>query len=129
MSEDRYRIRFEEATGRARVTVEGEISARKILNTFAAIALHKGWATGDKTVLWNAKDAVFPAGFEFAAIIQMTRVSKAITRPGKSAIVVERNAAMLKKVARFYQSIALTSTNREVEIFFDEEAAMAWLDG
>ena len=35
---------------------------------------------------------------------------------------------MLQKVARFYQSIAMTSTNRTVEVFFELEAARRWLD-
>jgi hypothetical protein len=128
MSEDRYPIRIDEATGRARVTIAGEISARKILNTFAAIVMNRRWSEGDRTVLWDAKAARFPASFEFKDIFKATQVSKALTRPGKSAIVVEKSSAMLKKVARFYQGIALTSTNREVEMFFDVNAATSWLD-
>ena len=92
MSVDRYDTRIDRATGRAQVTIEGEISVRKILNTFAAITLNKGWSDGERTVLWDGRAALFPVAFEFADIFQTTPLSKALTRPGKSAIVVERSA-------------------------------------
>ena len=128
MPENTYAIQFDESSGRAYVAVQGELDAKRIRNTFAVIALNKKWADGERTVLWRAKQATFPLSFEFADIFQTTQLSKALTKPGKSAIVVEKSAGMVKKVAHFYQGIALTSTPRKIEIFFDEDEAMAWLD-
>ena len=128
MAEAKYAIRFDEATGRAHVDISGEIAPGKILNTFAAIAMNNSWAAGDRSVLWQAQEALLPESFEFADIFQATPISKAITRPGKSAIVVKKNEEMIAKVARFYQSIAATSTNRNLEIFFNAKDAMDWLD-
>ena len=104
---DKYPIHFDESYERAFVSVQGEICAEKIRNTFAVIALNKKWADGEKTVLWRAKEASFSQSFEFADIFQTTQLSKALTKPGKSAIVVEKSADMVKKVAHFYQGIAL----------------------
>ena len=127
MSEDTYALRFDESSGCARVDIQGELDAQKIRNTFAAIALNKKWAEGERTVLWRATQALFPPSFEFADIFQTTQLSKALTKPGKSAIIVRKNSDMVKKVAHFYQGIALTSTARKIEIFFDEDEALAWL--
>ena len=128
MSEATYSIQFNASAGRADVELHGELDAQKIRNTFAAIALNEAWAEGARSLLWLAEAAIFPQAFEFADIFQTTQLSKALTRPGKSAIVVEKSAPMVAKVARFYQSIALTSTPRKIEIFFDRGEAMAWLD-
>ncbi|GEM_PF-3138085 len=128
MSDARYAIRFDEATGRAHVDISGEIAPRKILNTFAAIALNNSWAAGDRSVLWQAQEALLPDAFEFADIFRATPLSQTITKPGKSAIVVNKSEEMVAKVARFYQSIAVTSTNRNLEVFYDEEEAVAWLN-
>jgi len=128
MPEGTYAIKLEESSGRAYVDVQGELDARRIRNTFAVIALNKKWADGERKVLWRAKQASFSQSFEFADIFQTTQLSKALTKPGKSAIVVEKSADMVKKVAHFYQGIALTSTPRKIEIFFDEDEATAWLD-
>ena len=128
MPEDTYAIQFDPPGGRARVDMQGELNAQKIRNTFAVIALNKQWADGERTVLWRATQTSFPPSFEFADVFQTTQLSKALTRPGKSAIVVGKSSDMVKKVARFYQSIALTSTPRKVEVFFDEGEAIAWLD-
>ena len=108
--------------------VQRELNAKKIRNTFAVIALNKKWADGERKVLWRAKQASFSPSFEFADIFQTTQLSKALTKPGRSAIVVEKSADRVKKVAHFYQGIALTSTPRKIEIFFDEDEATAWLD-
>ena len=128
MSEGEYDIQFDESSGRAYVNVLGELDAQKIRNTFAIIVLNKKWSDGDKTVLWRLKQASFSQSFEFANIFQTTKLSIAIIKPGKSAIVVDKSSDMVKKVARFYQGIALTSTPRKIEIFFDEDEAIAWLD-
>lgn len=128
MDEDRYPVTIDERTGRARVEITGQLSAKKILHTFAAVSLDKRWAGGDRSVLWDARAASFPASFEFKDIFQATGISRALTRPGKSAIVVPRNADMLRKAARFYQGIAVTSTGRHIEVFFGEREATAWLD-
>jgi hypothetical protein len=128
MSEGGYDIQFDESSGRAYVNVRGELDAQKIRNAFAIIVLNKKWSDGDKTVLWRLKQASFSQSFEFANIFQTTKLSIAIIKPGKSAIVVDKSSDMVKKVARFYQGIALTSTPRKIEIFFDEDEAIAWLD-
>ena len=128
MQRDRYAIRFDEATGRAFVDLSGKIDPQKVLNTFAAIALNQTWAEGDRSVLWNAQGALLTDSFEFADIFAATPMSKAITKPGRSAILVQRSDAMVAKVARFYQSIAVTTTHREIEIFFSKAEAEAWLD-
>jgi hypothetical protein len=128
MSEGEYDIQFDESSGRAYVNVRGELDAQKIRNAFAIVVLNKKWSDGDKTVLWRLKQASFSQSFEFANIFQTTKLSIAIIKPGKSAIVVDKSSDMVKKVARFYQGIALTSTPRKIEIFFDEDEAIAWLD-
>lgn len=128
MPEDTYTIQFDASGGRAYVDMQGALDTQKIRNTFAVIALNKEWAEGERTVLWRANQTVFPPSFEFADIFQTTQLSKALTKPGKSAIVVAENSAMVNKVARFYQSIAMTSTPRRIEVFFHEDEAIAWLD-
>jgi hypothetical protein len=128
VSEGEYDIQIDELSGRAYVNVRGELDAQKIRNAFAIVVLNKKWSDGDKTVLWRLKQASFSQSFEFANIFQTTKLSIAIIKPGKSAIVVDKSSDMVKKVARFYQGIALTSTPRKIEIFFDEDEAIAWLD-
>ena len=128
MPEGTYLIHFDASGGRAYVNVQGALSAKKIRNTFAAIALNDMWVNGDRTVLWQARQALFAPSFEFGDIFQTTQLSKVLTKPGKSAIVVEKNSEMVKRVARFYQGIALTETARKINVFFDEDAAIAWLD-
>lgn len=128
MPEDTYTIQFDASSGRAYVDMQGALDTQKIRNTFAVIALNKEWAEGERTVLWRASQTAFPPSFEFADIFQTTQLSKALTKPGKSAIVVAENSAMVNKVARFYQSIAMTSTPRRIEVFFHEDEAIAWLD-
>ena len=128
MPEDKYAIRFDETIGRAYVDLSGEIAPQKVLNTFAAITLNQKWAEGDRSVLWNAQEALLTGSFEFAHIFRATPMSKTLTKPGRSAIVVQKSDAMIAKVARFYQSIAATTTRREIEIFFSEAEADAWLD-
>ena len=78
--------------------------------------------------MWRLNQASFPQSFEFANIFQTTKLSIAIIKPGKTAVVVDKSSDMVKKVARFYQSIALAATPRRIEIFFDEDEAIAWLD-
>lgn len=128
MSEDIYPIQFDASRGRACVDMAGKLDAQKIRNTFAVIALNKAWVDGERTVLWRADQATFSPSFEFADIFQTTQLSKALTIPGKSAIVVAESSDMVKKVARFYQGIAMTSTPRKIEVFYDEDEAIAWLN-
>ena len=128
MPEGTYAIQIDEASGRAYVDVQGELDAKKIRNTFAVIALNKKWADGERKVLWRAKQASFSQSFEFADIFQTTQLSKALTKPGKSAILVEKSSDMVTKAAHFYQSIVVSSTPRRIEIFFAEDEANAWLD-
>ena len=128
MPDNTYAIQFDESSGCAYVDMQGELDAQKIRNTFATIALNKKWADGERTALWRATQVLFPASFEFAHIFQTTQLSKALTTPGKSAIVVEESSDMVKKVAHFYQGIATTSTARKIEVFFDEDEAVAWLN-
>jgi hypothetical protein len=128
MIEDTYAIQFSECSGHVCVDMQGKLNAQKIRNTFAIIAMNKKWSDGERTVLWRANRTSFPPSFEFADTFQTTQLSKALTKPGKSAIVVEKSSDMIKKAARFYQSIALTSTPRKIEVFFDESEAIAWLD-
>lgn len=128
MLPETYTIDFDEDAGRALVTLEGELSAQKIGNTFALIALNASWAEGEGQILWQAEHAAFPPSFEFADIFKTTQLSKALTKPGKSAIVVAKSAEMVQRVARFYQGIAISSTPRRIEVFFDSQAALGWLD-
>lgn len=127
MPEDTYPIRFDASGGCACVDMPGKLDAQKIRNTFAVIALNKKWADGQRTVLWLADQATFSPSFEFADIFQTTQLSKALTIPGKSAIVVAESSDMVKKVARFYQGIAMTTTPRKIEVFYDKDEAIAWL--
>jgi hypothetical protein len=123
-----YAIQFDDSSGRAYVNVQGEFDAHKIRNTFAVIVLNKKWSDGDRTVLWRLNQASLPQSFEFANIFQTAKLSIAIIKPGKSAIVVDKSSDMIRRVARFYQGIALSSTPRKIEIFYDEDEAVAWLD-
>jgi hypothetical protein len=128
MPDDKYPVQYDALAGYARVDLKGALSAQKIRNTFALIALNADWAKAQRKILWRALEAVFPPSFEFADIFQTTRLSKTLTKPGKSAIVVAESAGMIAKVAHFYRNIALASTQRQVEIFFDEDEALAWLE-
>lgn len=128
MVEDIYPIEFDRSIGRAHVKISGEINATKIGNTFLAIAMSEVWADGDRSVLWKIENAFFPESFEFSNIFKSTQISMVFAKPGKSAFVVEKNSEMQKRVARFYKSIAATTTERNTELFYSEQEAVAWLD-
>ena len=128
MYEEAYVVQFDESIGRAYVDVQGKLDAQKIRNTFAIIALNKDWSNGERTVLWRANQTSFPSSFEFADIFQTTQLSKALTKPGKSAVIVQKSSDMVNRVAHFYQGLALTSTPRKIEIFLDEDEAVEWLN-
>jgi hypothetical protein len=126
--EDGYPIEFDHSIGRAYVKINGEFNAAKIGSTFLAIAMNKSWLDGDRSVLWRDENAYLPESFEFSDIFKTTRITQAFTKPGKSAFVVEKNSKMIERVANFYKSIASTTTDRKIEIFFSEKEAVAWLD-
>ena len=128
MAEDVYPIEFDHSIGRAHVKINGEFNAAKISNTFLAIAMNKSWLDGERSVLWRDENAYLPESFEFSNIFKATQITQAFTKPGKSAFVVEKNSKMIERVANFYKSIASTTTDRKIEIFFSEKEAMAWLD-
>ena len=128
MYEEAYVVQFDESIGRAYVDVQGKLDVQKIRNTFAIIALNKDWSNGERTVLWRANQTSFPSSFEFADIFQTTQLSKALTKPGKSAVIVQKSSDMVNRVAHFYQGLALTSTPRKIEIFLDEDEAVEWLN-
>lgn len=128
MTETTYPTEFDPANGRAYVKISGEISPKKIGNTYIAISMNRSWLDGDTSILWQLENAAFHASFEFYDIFEVTRTAKHYIKPGKSAIVVEKSLAMQEKVAGFYKSIAATSTARHVAIFYSEAEALAWLD-
>ncbi len=128
MKASTYPIKFDPASGRAHVTISGEIVPEKIGNTYIAVSINSTWLKGDMSILWQLEEATFPATFEFSHILEATRTAKNYIKPGKSAIVVERSLAMQEKVAGFYKSIAATSTARNVAIFYAEQEAITWLD-
>ena len=90
--------------------------------------MNKSWADGERSVLWQTENAFLPESFEFSDIFKTTQITQIFTKPGKSAFVVEKSSEMLKRVANFYKSIASTTTDRKIEIFFSEKEAMVWLD-
>jgi hypothetical protein len=128
MTETTYPIAFDPANGRAHVKISGEISPAKIGQTYIAISMNRRWLEGDASIIWQLKNAVFHASFEFHDILEATQTAKHYIKPGKSAIVVEESLAMQERVAGFYKSIAATSTARHVAIFYSEKEALAWLD-
>lgn len=128
MAEDVYPIEFDHSIGRAYVKISGEINAAKIGNTFLAIAMNKSWVDGERSVLWQTENAFLPELFEFSDIFKTTQITQVFTKPGKSAFVVEKSSKMQKRVANFYKSIAATTTDRKIEIFFSEKEAIVWLD-
>jgi len=128
MAEDVYPIEFDHSIGRAYVKISGEINAAKIGNTFLAIAMNKSWVDGERSVLWQTENAFLPELFEFSDIFKTTQITQVFTKPGKSAFVVEKSSEMQKRVANFYKSIAATTTDRKIEIFFSEKEAIVWLD-
>ena len=128
MYEEAYVVQFDESIGRAYVDVQGKLDVQKIRNTFAIIALNKDWSDGERTVLWRANQTSLPSSFEFADIFRTTQLSKALTKPGKSAVIVKKSSDMVNKVAHFYQGLALTATPRKIEIFLDENEAVEWLN-
>ena len=128
MTEDCYPVRFDENSGRAYVEATGDVYASNIQKTFLAIILNKVWLDGDRSILWDFKNAFFDEAFEFADIFKTAQVSKSFTKPGKSAIIVEKNEMMMNRVANFYRSLAENLTSRKIEIFYDRDGALAWLD-
>lgn len=128
MGETTYPVEIDPANGRAYVKISGEISPAKISHTYIAISINRRWLEGDTSIMWQLKNAVFDASFEFFDILEATQTAKHYIKPGKSAIVVEESLVMQAKVAGFYKSIAATTTARHVAIFYSEEEALAWLD-
>ena len=128
MTEATYPYQIDPATGRAHVTISGAIRPDKIGNTYIAISMNRRWLEGDTSILWLLENAVFEASFEFSDILEANLTARHYIRPGKSAIVVESSLAMQEKVARFYKGIAVTSTARQVAVFYSQAEAIAWLD-
>jgi hypothetical protein len=128
MGEDIYPIEFDDSIGRAYVKIRGEVNAKKVGNTFLAIAINKSWVDGERSVLWQADNAHLPELFEFSDIFKTTQITQAFTKPGKSAFVVEKSSGMVERVANFYKSIGSATTDRKTEIFFSENKALVWLD-
>jgi hypothetical protein len=128
MTDDSYPIEFQENSGRAIVAVDGAVNARTIQNTFLDIVANKNWQHGDKTVLWRCEKATFPGAFRFADVLETTRTTRLITDKGRTAILLTEDARTVKIVAEFYRSISSAKTERRIEIFYDYEAAVAWLD-
>jgi hypothetical protein len=52
VGEDIYPIEFDDSIGRAYVKISGEVNAKKVGNTFLAIAMNKSWVDGERSVLW-----------------------------------------------------------------------------
>lgn len=128
MANDIYPIEFSLCSGRAYVKINGEINATKISNTFIALTMNKIWINGDRSVLWDARNARFPELFEFSDILKETQITKYFARPGKSAVVVETSSEMQIRLAHFYKGIAAMSTGRQIELFYSQKEAEAWLD-
>ena len=128
MAQNIYPIEFDNLIGRAYVKISDEINATKIGNTFLVITMNKNWVGGDRSVLWKIENAFFPELFEFSEIIKTAQITSVFTKPGKSAIVVDQNSEMQKMAANFYKSLAATTTDRKIELFFSEKEAIIWLD-
>jgi hypothetical protein len=128
MMEETYPTKINQHSGRAHIEISGEINATKIRNTFLALTMNESWLKGDRSILWQIKDAYFPEPFEFSDIFKTTQNTAVFAGPGKSAVVVEKSSEMQKRVADFYKSIAATTTDRKIELFDSKEKAMVWLD-
>jgi len=128
MTEDLYPIEFDPSNGRAYVKISDEINATKLGSTFIAISMNKSWIDGDRSVLWQIENAYIPESFEFLDAFKTTQIAQVYTKPGKSAFVVNKSSQMQKEVAQFYKTIATTTTERKIELFYSEKEAIAWLD-
>ena len=128
MVDSRYLIEVDEKNGRAHVQIREDIDAVKIRNTFIAIRINKVWQRGDHSILWQLEDASFPESFEFRDVIRTSQLTRAVSFPCKSAIILNKNDRMLEMVANFYKSIASITANGQIEIYFDYQAAIEWLD-
>ena len=129
MADETYLIKIDRDNGRAFVDVEGDLNAIKIRNTFIAIRINKNWQCGDHSILWRLKKASFPDSFEFGDIITTTQLTRVVSPPCKSAIILNNNSNMIAMVASFYKSIAADDVDRQIEILFNYKDAMTWLNG
>ena len=82
---------------------------------------------GDRSLLWQLENAIFPESFEFSDIIKTTQISRVFTKPGKSAFIVEKSSEMQKMLARFYKIVAVTTKDRKMELFYSEKEVINWL--
>jgi len=128
MVEEAYPTKIDRHSGRAYIEISGEINATKIRNTFISLTMNESWLKGDRSILWQIKNAYFPEPFEFSDIFKTTQNAAVFAGLGKSAVVVEKGSEMQKRVAEFYKSIAATTTDRKIELFDSREKAMVWLD-
>jgi hypothetical protein len=128
MVNSRYLTEIDEKIGRAYVQIREDIDAVKIRNTFIAIRINKVWQRGDRSILWQLEKASFPESFEFRDIIHTSQLTRAVSLPCKSAIILNKNDIMLERVANFYKSIALITANGQIEIYFNYQEALEWLD-
>lgn len=128
MADDIYFTKIDGDNGRAFVDIEGNLNTIKIRNTFIAIRINKNWQRGDHSILWRLEKSSFPESFEFGDIINTTQLSRVVSLPCKSAIILNENSKMITMVANFYKSIASDNVDRKIEIFFNYKDAIAWLD-
>jgi hypothetical protein len=70
----------------------------------------------------------FPESFEFGDIIKTTQLTRIVSPPCKSSIILNKNSDMIEMVASFYKSIASDNVDRKIEIFFNYKDAVAWLN-
>jgi hypothetical protein len=128
MPDDTYAIEIDDKTGRAFVDVTGAVDASKIKNTFLDIVSNKNWHHGDRSILWMCEKASFRSSFKFSDVFDTTRTTKLVAGKGKSAILLLEIDRTVKMVAEFYRGIAVTKTQRMIEIFYSRDEAIAWLD-
>ena len=125
---DTYALELDEKTGRVFVDVRGPVDVTKVQNTFLEIVSTEKWHHGDRTVLWQCEDASFPTSLKFNEVLNSTQTTRLVAGTGKSAILLREDDRMMRVLADFYRSIAVTKTERKVMIFYSREKAFAWLD-
>ncbi|MFZ7128480.1 MAG: hypothetical protein ACOWWM_20185 [Desulfobacterales bacterium] len=123
-----YPITIDDTTGRAYVEVSGVVNAAKIGNTFFAVILRQQWILGDRSIVWHVKGACVPESFSFSDILKKAETVKNFTKPGKSAIVIEGDVLLQKRVAGFYRNLGEAITVRQLAVFDTLDEAEKWLN-
>ena len=123
-----YSYDFDATKKRYYIQMSGELNAEKIHETFLKVMFDHRITSRYRDIIWILKHSIIPKSFSYGQVLKKADSIRALMPAGKTAIVIESNSPAQEELSKYYKSVSVLSTDRQVEVFNSIADAERWFE-